>query len=347
MGQGDCDKDSDCATGLKCFQRNDRIPVPGCRNGMSGDKPGWDFCYKKEERVKHSSTNHISGGLPQCVGDLVNLETLDLSVGFHKPTGISGSIPKSICKLKKLTRLDLAHTKVSGSLPECMGSLKIKVLDLQGTLISGPVPTLWCHHASQFSFIFLPKTMCLPKACSHNQFGLKSRCASTPQSPLVSLGASACTPQRKCQQCQGDCDKDSDCATGLKCFQRNDRTPVPGCRNGGSGDKAAWDYCYKKSSPPPLVSDGVQACTPQRKCQQCHGDCDKDSDCATGLKCFQRNDQTPVPGCHNGGSGDKFGWDYCYKSNYLWNIFRKKPSIVVVHGRKLRSNSFPTQHGDE
>ena len=41
-------------------------------------------------------------------------------------------------------------------------------------------------------------------------------------------------------KCQGDCDNDSQCKSGLKCFQRNGYTKVPGCEGGGTRD---WDYC--------------------------------------------------------------------------------------------------------
>ena len=40
----------------------------------------------------------------------------------------------------------------------------------------------------------------------------------------------------------------------------------------------------------------------------CHGDCDRDSDCASGLKCFQRDGYTAIPGCWGRGKDD---WDYC------------------------------------
>ena len=54
-------------------------------------------------------------------------------------------------------------------------------------------------------------------------------------------GANGCGAG-KCDVCQGDCDSDADCKSGLTCFQRNGLTPVPGC----SGDGAAFfDYCVK------------------------------------------------------------------------------------------------------
>ena len=41
--------------------------------------------------------------------------------------------------------------------------------------------------------------------------------------------------------CTTDCDNDGQCEAGLKCFQRNDYTKIPGCKgNGISG----YDYCY-------------------------------------------------------------------------------------------------------
>jgi hypothetical protein len=56
--------------------------------------------------------------------------------------------------------------------------------------------------------------------------------------------------------CEGDCDKDSDCDAGLKCFQRDGYEIVPGCS--GSGKKG-WDYCVmgKQTNPVPVgrISD--------------------------------------------------------------------------------------------
>ena len=73
---------------------------------------------------------------------------------------------------------------------------------------------------------------------------------------LVSLTACSAMPSLKdkqsgcvyCNNCEGDCDQDSDCAGELKCFIRsegvNKGKPVPGCENGGSGDISTYDYCY-------------------------------------------------------------------------------------------------------
>eukprot|EP00964_Phaeocystis_antarctica_P124756 scaffold88385_cov48-Phaeocystis_antarctica.AAC.1 len=44
----------------------------------------------------------------------------------------------------------------------------------------------------------------------------------------------------KCGQCEGGCDYDYDCRSGLKCFQRDGMAPVPGCMGAG---KKRLDYC--------------------------------------------------------------------------------------------------------
>ena len=53
-------------------------------------------------------------------------------------------------------------------------------------------------------------------------------------------------------ECEGDCDQDDDCASGLKCFQRSGLTPVPGCLGSGVRD---IDYCYNPLGSTPLSGD--------------------------------------------------------------------------------------------
>ena len=50
------------------------------------------------------------------------------------------------------------------------------------------------------------------------------------------------------EQCQGDCDSDSDCADGLVCFQRDPNEEVPGCE-GGLDDSSSADYCIAPEEP--------------------------------------------------------------------------------------------------
>ena len=127
-----------------------------------------------------------------------------------------------------------------------------------------------------------------------------------------------------CDQCEGDCDNDNDCAGGLRCFQRVRFEAVPGCGGVGSG-RGGWDYCYdggagaaiavKPPTPRPTrgvdIGDGAglrtigrDGCGPNG-CDECEGDCDVDGDCAGGLQCFHRINFEAVPGCGGGGESRK------------------------------------------
>ena len=48
--------------------------------------------------------------------------------------------------------------------------------------------------------------------------------------------------------CEGDCDSDSECGTGLVCKHRDAYTDlVPGCGSGGLFAGSTWDYCYAEN----------------------------------------------------------------------------------------------------
>jgi hypothetical protein len=58
--EGDCDRDSDCASGLKCFQRTGSETVPGC----TGDRRSWrnrDFCVKTQDNGDDTTDNDDGG----------------------------------------------------------------------------------------------------------------------------------------------------------------------------------------------------------------------------------------------------------------------------------------------
>eukprot|EP00492_Amphilonche_elongata_P001940 TRINITY_DN2259_c0_g1_i1.p1 TRINITY_DN2259_c0_g1~~TRINITY_DN2259_c0_g1_i1.p1 ORF type:complete len:154 (+),score=24.49 TRINITY_DN2259_c0_g1_i1:158-619(+) len=103
--------------------------------------------------------------------------------------------------------------------------------------------------------------------------------------------------------CQGDCDNDDQCEGDLKCFQREEGTPIPGCSGSANG---AWDYCYIASGSVELSGGNDDGAT---NLQVCTGECDTDRQCAEGLECFHRDSFETIPGCT--GTGNE-GWDYCY-----------------------------------
>ncbi|GMN39775.1 hypothetical protein TIFTF001_009003 [Ficus carica] len=56
--------------------------------------------------------NQLSGGIPKKIGDLRQLETLDLSCNH-----LEGPIPTSMSSLTFLSHLNLSHNDLSGKIP--------------------------------------------------------------------------------------------------------------------------------------------------------------------------------------------------------------------------------------
>ncbi|MDM8561450.1 hypothetical protein [Candidatus Parabeggiatoa sp. HSG14] len=80
--------------------------------------------------------NQLSGSIPESIGKLRNLKSLDLW-----GNQLSGPIPESIGNLENLKNLDLAINKLSGPIPESIGNLEnLKSLDLKNNQLSGPIP---------------------------------------------------------------------------------------------------------------------------------------------------------------------------------------------------------------
>jgi len=133
--------------------------------------------------------------------------------------------------------------------------------------------------------------------------------------------ATACSGNSCLGECEGDCDNDTHCKAGLKCWHRsgwNSNIP-PGCR--GQAHAKSHDYCYDPTKRIEVEYTG----NPPPKCQcltECQGDCDHDDDCVGDLKCQDRGGwNVPVPsGCKGTAKGRLT--DYCYDpDNNAQNAF--------------------------
>lgn len=148
-------------------------------------------------------------------------------------------------------------------------------------------------------------------------------------------------------KCQGDCDKDSDCANNLKCFNRkpgDDIRKIPGCTTSTVTKLTndGTDYCYdpKDSITSPIKAPSPVA-TPRSAPKSaptttrgtilykgedwnprdayplgiCEGDCDGDYDCEGELVCHHRDTDDSgklgqVPSCAGRDSTTR---DYCIR----------------------------------
>ena len=152
--------------------------------------------------------------------------------------------------------------------------------------------------------------------------------ADTDSTTLYNGGGSFCTSDNNCARCQGDCDNDGECLGHLVCFERDGFTAVPGCDAGGSGDADGYDYCVDPNYLPalhdvaanndielkPLEPTDLVCSDGTYKCGECEGDCDSDTGCKAGLKCYQRTHNLDVvPGCET--TGFATNRDYCYDPN--------------------------------
>ena len=163
------------------------------------------------------------------------------------------------------------------------------------------------------------------------------------EKPLNTFGDNPSGNNLPLKECEGDCDKDSDCFGDLKCFQRNEYDKVPGCS--GTGTKGS-DYCYDPNKfndvyPPQTTlkhTGNGRGGTNSRPLNECEGDCDKDSDCFGDLKCFQRNEYDKVPGCS--GTGTK-GTDYCYDPNKFNDVYPPQTTLKHTGNGRGGTNSRP------
>mmetsp|Transcript_37708 Transcript_37708/g.91757 ORF Transcript_37708/g.91757 Transcript_37708/m.91757 type:complete len:656 (-) Transcript_37708:53-2020(-) len=110
------------------------------------------------------------------------------------------------------------------------------------------------------------------------------------------------------QRCESDCDSDMQCSGTLVCMQRDGDEPVEEC----SGTPLPTeDYCVSRPTPNFLIykyNNHIPKTVENFPLAVCVGDCDDDSECGEGLRCFQRSGDEPVPGCDGPGIS---GVDYC------------------------------------
>ncbi|CAN8259647.1 unnamed protein product [Cochlearia groenlandica] len=112
---------------------------------LSSWNPKTDFCTSwtgvecTNRRVTAItiSSGKLSGQIPNQIGDLTDLRTLDFSYLTH----LTGNIPRTITKLKSLDLLRLKQTNLSGPIPDFIGELKnVTFLDLSFNQFTGSIP---------------------------------------------------------------------------------------------------------------------------------------------------------------------------------------------------------------
>lgn len=100
----------------------------------------------------------------------------------------------------------------------------------------------------------------------------------------------ACTAEVPCGNGEGGCNSDAECAIDLVCYEREaGDDPPTGYQFSAfdiNGDiSGSTNYCITGMT---LKSIGVEECA-SSDCDEGEGDCDSNSECKTGLYCFNRD----------------------------------------------------------
>jgi len=212
--------------------------------------------------------NEIIGTLPTFLWQMTNLETF--SIGGNPL--LSGTIPTGDLELLvNLTLLHIRNTDLMGTLPGSVCSIDELFFDcglvcgcdcLCGFQMGTPRPTTTTTSSSGTSaptpepsaegIITEIPTPFRPAPFPTLETQLKPNPpaptipAPTPPPPPSTLSPTS----RKLtmgssfplNRCEGDCDSDRDCQSGLICFQRDQRNAVPGCLD-GENENSFTDFC--------------------------------------------------------------------------------------------------------
>jgi hypothetical protein len=117
-----------------------------------------------------------------------------------------------------------------------------------------------------------------------------------------------CSTSKKCSNCEGHCQNDSECQGELVCFRKGGRgRVVPGCIG---MDKSNTDWCTLPNATRTVsLVPKTRECSESRPCGRCEGHCQSKKECQGSLVCFQNGGRGKyIPGC----SGfDESNTDWC------------------------------------
>jgi Leucine-rich repeat (LRR) protein len=88
-------------------------------------------------KVLYLSSNRLTGVIPQEIGQLNALLSLDIS-----SNNLTGPIPTSICNLTNLLALDLSNNNLTGRIPDALENLHfLSTFNISNNDLEGPIPT--------------------------------------------------------------------------------------------------------------------------------------------------------------------------------------------------------------
>eukprot|EP00751_Fragilariopsis_kerguelensis_P000500 CAMPEP_0170807906 /NCGR_PEP_ID=MMETSP0733-20121128/33063_1 /TAXON_ID=186038 /ORGANISM="Fragilariopsis kerguelensis, Strain L26-C5" /LENGTH=983 /DNA_ID=CAMNT_0011163205 /DNA_START=740 /DNA_END=3691 /DNA_ORIENTATION=- len=287
--QGNCDFTEDCALGLICHKRDANEVAPGCIGGEDDNRSS-DYCVfdpfgpgynvpTDAPTLSPTKTNSPTitplppkplayfGGTPPltvfplqiCQGDCdVDNECAEGLICYQR--GANEAVPGCIGGEDDAFMTDYCILDPLGNgyiSPDTLSPTFIASSAPSIAPITTPVPTEAPTEAPTEVPTVSPVATLLPISTSVPTKALVNepspypsvypRPAGTPKE-ILNRGWE---PNFLLGECEGDCDKSSDCLPGLICFSRETASvPVPGC-SGGAEDTTLTDYCIY----PPLETN--------------------------------------------------------------------------------------------
>ncbi|PIA62313.1 hypothetical protein AQUCO_00200362v1 [Aquilegia coerulea] len=130
---------SSCYTwdGITCNDEGSVIDIDLSYQYLSGTLNHLNFSSLPNLCILNLGVNNLTGTIPREIGTLSKLTQLDLS-----RNSFSGELPVSLGNLTSLIELDISYNKISGTLDPCLflNWTKLQVLRLPNNRISGSIP---------------------------------------------------------------------------------------------------------------------------------------------------------------------------------------------------------------
>ena len=334
---GECDKDSHCASGLKCFQRSGYTAIPGC---SGSGKKDWDYCYdpdyeknKKLHEMKQQTPNKVTGTMG-AVLDAVNY-LFNNNQFCQDPRVVT--IPLGICELEYAPFL--CYARASCTMFLVLPPVKV---DVTGSLFwDFDLVKPWERFTAGGSINV--EGGCKIKGVGFT-IAMEIGGSITVQHPCDIMIQGYIELQLKAGPIKG--------TLGARVEYKPEPPDTPTCRSlnqdwlekkkeltkeindimiaNGLTQKGA-EYAAYKARDVKLSGKNYKKPT---NLKACIGECDKNSHCASGLKCFQRNGYTAIPGCSGRG---KKNWDYCYNPNPIGRELWIKGNLRNTYTKKLNA----------
>ncbi|KAG7349099.1 peptidoglycan-binding domain protein [Nitzschia inconspicua] len=323
--QGDCDEDSHCMEGLKCFQRDANDAVPGCSGGEQ-DGTVSDYCIRLEDFAEETS-GRVPSAIPPSVPSS-HPSSIPSTAPSSIPSDLPSNIPSSVPTLP-WGKLAVVSEPISGPLGLCEGDCDSDD-DCEAGLIcwlreSGDEPIPYCQGSPGNS----RSDFCVYEgAASESPSAVPSPEPTLSQVPSESPTSSKAPSVNPTESMVPSVSHAPSTSASPSVHPTISRVPsvTPTISNAPSTSVSPSVHPTESMAPsiapsvsatptvvlPPLHDFGALPPSDKAPMTLCEGDCDDDSDCVPGLVCLKRNAGDDVPGCQGDLSSAS---NFCVKSD--------------------------------